>query len=326
VYRVNCFEVIDRLMTCLLLSLAMAASQLGTLEGYVFREADGAPPRRPLTVELIEQGRTKYRKTTEADGDFVFSKVREGHYTIRARFSDFVIAEDAVTVTSGAKNFAAVMLPKRRAGARTFRTVTADQLAMQSDRDLQKKLRQAAGLMAKGDLVGAVRLYEQAAAAAGAQPEVWDGLGLLYFQMGRKDEAFHAFAKAMEQDPESLLPYAHLGTIYLEERRYKELLVVAKRALAIDSKWMTAYAFLGEAQANAGDLEAAQRSAATASELTRGRAPGPYLLLAKVRWARRDCAGARSHMERYLDLKTSARELPEVLKSLEMLRACGPVP
>jgi Tetratricopeptide repeat len=220
-------------MICLLLFLAMVAPQLGTLEGYVFRETDGGPPRRPLTVELIEQGQTKYRKTTEADGGFVFSKVREAHYTIRARFSDFVIAEDAVTVRSGEKNFAAVMLPKRRAGARTFRTVTADQLAVQSDRDLQKKLRQAAELTAKGDLAGAVRLYEQAA-AAGTQPDVWNGLGLLYFQMGRKDEAFHAFAKAMEQDPEYLLPYAHLGTIYLEERRYKDLLVVAKRALAIE--------------------------------------------------------------------------------------------
>ena len=71
---------------------------------------------------------------------------------------------------------------------------------------------------------------------------------------------------------------------------------------------------------------AAQRSAEMASELTQGKAPGPYLLLAKVRWARRDCPGARRHMERYLELKTSAREIPQVVKSLEMLRACGPVP
>jgi tetratricopeptide repeat protein len=313
-------------MICLLLSLAMVAPQLGTLEGYVFRETDGGPPRRPLTVELVEQGRMKYRKTTDADGSFVFRSVREGAYVIRARFNEFVVADDAVTVTSGGKNFATVMLPKRRAGARTFRTVTADQLAVQSDRDLQKTLRQAGALVAKGDLAGAIRMYEQATAAAGAQPEVWDGLALLYFQMGRKDEAFQAFAKAMEKDPNYLLPYTHLGSIYSDERKYKELQVVAKRALAVDSKWMTAHTFLGEAQASTGDLEAAQRSAEAASELTQGKAPGPYLLLAKVRWARKDCAGALRHMERYLQLKTSAREIPQVVKSLEMLQACGPVP
>jgi tetratricopeptide (TPR) repeat protein len=276
-------------------------------------------------VELIEQGRARHRKTTEADGSFSFRNVKPGGYAIRARFNDFVMADDAVTVTNGGKNFAALMLPKRRAGARTFRTVSADQLAAQSDRDLQKRLRQAAELIAKGDFAGALQLYE-GAAAAGNQPNVWDGLGLLYSQMGRKDEAFKAFAKAIEQDPDSLLPYAHLGTIYLEEGKYKEVLVVAKRALAIDPKWMTAYAFLGEAQANCGELEAAQRSAEMASELAQGKAPGPYLLLAKVRWARRDCAGARRHMERYLELKTSAREIPQVVKSLEILRKCGPIP
>jgi tetratricopeptide (TPR) repeat protein len=313
-------------MICLLLSLAMAAPQLQTLEGYVFREADGGPPRRPLTVELLDQGRTKHRKTTSADGSFVFKKVQKGSYTIRACFSDFVIVEDAVIVTGEGKNFAAVMLPKRRAGSRTFRTVSADQLATQSDADLQKKLRQGAGLMRKGDWAGAVRLYEQAAGAPQSQPDLWDTLGLLYLRLGKKDKAFQAFAKAMEQDPEYLLPYLHLGAVYLEEQKYKELLVVAKRALAVDSKWMTAHAFLGEAQASTGNLEAAQRSAETASELTRGKAPGPHLLLANICWARRDCAGARQHLERYLELKPWERVLPDMMKSLERLNACASGP
>jgi len=311
-------------MISLLLSLAMAVSQLGPLEGYVFRETDGGPPRRPLTVELIDKDRAKYRETTKADGSFVFNKVQEGRYTIRARFNDFIIGEDAVVVTSAGRNFIAVMLPKRWARGQTFRTVTADNLAEQSNRELQEKVRNAVRLAAKGDFAGAARLYEQAAGTS-AQADLWDRLGLLYLRMEKKDEAFHAFEKAIEQDPEYLLPYRHVGTVYLEERRYKELLAVAKRALAIDSKWLTGYTFLGEAQAQTGDLEAAQRAAETASELVRGRASGPYLVLAKVCWARRDCAGARKHLGRYLELNTSARELPETQKSLEILRACGPV-
>ena len=187
------------LVMYLLLPMAVVAAQLGTMEGYVFRETDGGPPRRPLTMEMIGQGRTKHRKTTRTDGAFVFNRVREGRYTIRARFSDFIIVEDTVTVTSGGKNFSAVMLPKRRVGMQSFRTVTADQLAAQSDRELQKKLRQAFRLAAKRDFGEAARLYEQAA-AAGAQPGLWDALGLLYLQMGRKDEAIHAFEKVIEQD------------------------------------------------------------------------------------------------------------------------------
>ena len=275
-------------MISLLLVFVMLTPQFGTLEGYVFGERDGGPPLRRLTVELIDQGRAKYRETTEADGSFEFNKVQEGHYTIRVRFSEYIIVEEAVTVTSIGKNFAAVMLPKRWAGARTFRTVTADQLAVQSNRDLQEKLTKAVKLTNQGDFAGAIRLYEQAA-EAGAQADIWDGLGLLYLRVGRKYDAFHAFEKAIDRDSEYLLSYAHVGAIYLKEQQYKELLAVAQRALLIDPKWLTGHAFLGEALLRSGDLEGAQRAAETASQLARGRASAPYLLLAKVRWARRDC-------------------------------------
>jgi len=310
-------------MIPLLLSLAMMAPQLGTLEGYLFRETDGGAPRRPMTVELIDRDRAKYREQTAADGSFVFNKVQEGDYAIRARFSNYIVAESAVTVSSAGRNFTAVMLPKRWARGQTFRTVTADQLAAQSNRELQEKVRKAVRLAAKGDFAGAARLYEQAA-AIGTQAELWDRLGLVYLRLERKDDALQAFEKAFEEDPEYLLPYRHVGTVYLEERRYKDLLAIAKRALEIDSKWLTGFCLLGEAQAKTGDLEAAQRAAETASELVRGRAPEPYLLLAKIRWARRDCPGARGHLARYLALNTSARELPEMQESLEMMQTCEP--
>jgi tetratricopeptide (TPR) repeat protein len=291
------------------------------LEGYVFREADGGPPLRPLTVELLDQGRSHYRETTGANGAFQFDKVRTGNYTLRARFNDFVIVEEPVVVQGGARNFAAVMLPKRWAGARTFRTVTADRLTAQSDRKLQKKLKDASELIAKQHFDAAIQVYEQAA-VMGATADLWDGLGLLYLRVGKKEEAFEAFRKAIERDPNYLFPYAHLGSVYLEERRYKELMVVAKRAIAVDSKWQTAHALLAEAQANTAELESAQKSAETASELVQGKAPGPYLLLARIHWSRRNCDGARRCMNRYLELNPSVRELPETLQSLKLLEAC----
>ena len=302
----------------------MATPQLGVLQGYLFRETDGGPPLGPLTVELIDQARVKYRETTGANGAFVFSKVKEGQYKIRARYSDFVIVDAAVRVTIEGRNFTAVMLPKRWAGAQTFRTVSAGQLSSQSNRDLQKKMRKALKLVAKQNYTEAIKLYEEAV-STDAQPDLWDALGLLYLQMGKKDVAFQAFEKAIKLNPEYLLPYAHLANIYLEEKRYKELLMLAQTALEVDPKWLSGYTFLGEAHTRTGDLGAAQRAAETASELVQGRAPAPYLLLAKIFYARKDCAGALRHMERYLELNTSVRELPETVKSLEMLRACTPV-
>ena len=305
------------------MALLVVAAALATLEGYVFREADGGPPRRPMIVELVQGGRPRYHETTEQNGAFEFPKVREGRYAIRARFNDFVVVEDVVIVSAAGPNFAAVMTPKRRAGTGPpFRTVSVGQLAARNDRDYQKKLREAGRLTKARDFAAAIRLYEE---ALGKHPsaEVFDTLALLYLQLGRKDDAFGAFEKAISQDPKYLFPYAHLATVYLDERRYRELLEVAHRALQLDPKWATAHLYLAEAQAGLGDVAAALRSAQTASELVQGKASGPHLLLARIGWEQKDCARAREHLNRYLALHTSARALPEMQKSAEMLAACS---
>ena len=81
---------------------------------------------------------------------------------------------------------------------------------------------------------------------------------------------------------------------------------------------------VAEAQAGLRETEAAGRAAQAASELVRGKAPGPHLLLARIAWDRKDCPQARLHLNRYLALNTSARALPEIQKSLHLLKACSP--
>jgi tetratricopeptide (TPR) repeat protein len=301
--------------------LALAAAENGTLDGYVFREIDGGPPRRAVTVELIDHGRSRYHETTGRTGGFTFSKVQGGRYRIRARFNEFVITEDFVTVAAPGKNFIALMLPKRWAGLQGFGTVSAGQLAAQSNPKVQRMLRDAARAADRQDWAGAIRIYERAV-EAGAHAEVWDALGVLYRHLDRTEEALRAFEEAIRKNPKYLFSYSHLAQAYLEDRRYPELAAVARRALAVDANWLTGHVYLAEAQSALGDLAAAQQSAETASRLAQGRAAAPYLVLAKILWRRRYCAGARQAMQRYLDLSTSARPLPEVRKSVEMLQAC----
>ncbi len=306
-------------------ALLALAAELASLAGYVFREAGGEPPRRTVTVELAAEGRTRGRRQSRPDGSFLFDKVPPGVYTLRARAGDFILTEEPVTLEAGRENFHALMLPKRWAGARTFGTVSVDRLAAQADRTLQKALHRAAECAQRGDWAGAARLYEQAT-ARNAPSDVWDALGLVYLRLDRRAEALGAFEKAIEADPGFLFPYAHLAAAYLEERRYREVAAVANRALAADANWLTGYAFLAEAQAGLGQWEAALQAAEAALRIGGGRAPAPYLLLAKIYWARGDCAAARVNLERYLGLNSSARRLPETVRSLEKLSACRSAP
>ena len=300
----------------------LLAAALATLQGYVFRETDGGAPRRPMTVELLQEGRSVHRETTAPNGNFEFSKVREGLYAIRCRYNDFVVLEEAVMVSAAGPNFAALMTPKRRAGTGPpFGTVSIAQLAARNDRDHQKKLREAGRLTKARNFAAAAGLYEEALSKH-PSAEAFDTLALLYMQLGRTDEAFGTFEKAIAHDPKYLFPYMHLAAVYLEDRRYKDLLAVATQALQMDPKWVTGYVYLGQAHAGLGDLEAAARAVQTASDLVRGKAPGPHLLLARIAWERKDCGRAREHLDRYLALHTSARAAPDLQKSVEMLAGC----
>lgn len=300
----------------------LLAAVLAGLQGYVFRETDGGPPRRPMTVELVQEGRSAYRETTQPNGTFEFSKVREGGYTLRARYNDFVLLEEIVAVSAGEPNFAAVMLPKRRVGTGPpFGTVSVGQLAARNDRDYQKKLREAGRLTRAHDFAAAATLYEE---ALGRHPsaEVFDTLALLYLQLGRNEEAFQSFEKAFAQDPRYLFPYTHLATVYLSERRYRDLLDLANRVVQLDPRWVTGQLYLAEAYAGLGNLDDARRAAQAASDLVHGKASGPHLVLARIHWEQKDCRQARKHLDRYLALHTSARATPEMQKSVEMLSGC----
>lgn len=318
-------EILTKVIGLLLVSV-IAAAQKPNLDGYVFREADGAPPRRSLTMELLDGAKARYRVRTRPDGTFVFHGLREGRYKIRARFNEFVIVDDAVTVTGAGKNFAVVMLPKRRAGLQTFATVTPGRLAAESNGRLQRILREGSRLVARRDLSNAARLYERAVLEGPPQAEVEDALGVLYLYMGDRTKACLTFEKAIGHDGQYLPAYAHLAAAYLEQGKYEELGAVANRALTVDPRWLTGHVYLAEAGAGKGNLQAAQRSAETASEISRGRAPGPYLLLAKIYWAKRDCGNARRNLERYLELNTSARNVPELGKRMALMKACRAVP
>jgi tetratricopeptide (TPR) repeat protein len=306
-----------------LLLLMVAGAHAGTLRGYVFRETDGNPPRRSMAVELCEGERSRYHTATGPDGKFLFQKVQYGSYSLRVRFGEFIAAAEQVTIAGNGENFAAVMLPKRRAKAQDFRSVSADQLASQSDRRLRKEFREAARLVARQELAGAARIYEKAAAAHGTT-ELWDRLGILYQQMGRNGDSARAFEKAIALDVEYLLPYAHLGWLYMQERKYGDLLGLARRAVTIDPEWMTAHTMMAEARAGTGDTGAALTSLERASDLVQRKAAGPFLLMAQVRYVRRDCEGAQNNLDHYFELSTSAREQAATAELLELVRGCRP--
>ena len=307
-------------LAVLVMAAAPALAQVGELRGYVFWEADGSPPRRRLTIELAREGKVRYRKGTRADGSFEFSKVAEGRYTITTRLSDVVFHRKVVAVSAAGPNFAAIMLPKPRAGLAPFATVSFDQLRQWYSRQSQKRFRKADRLLAAGHLAGAASLYQEILDST-PSADVLDILAVLYLRQGRRDEARRMFEKAVARDPKFLPSYTQLASYLFGEGMYKEAAAVATRALQVDPRWATGHLLLGAAQFRLGDLEAA-RHASAASEIVQRKWPEPYMLSAKIHYWRGDCWQAREDLKRYLALHTSGGVLAELRESIQLIESC----
>ncbi len=311
------------LSALVLILAATQDGQAGSLTGYVFREANGAPPRQPVTVELhLQEGKARHRRTTRPDGSFEFSRVSEGSYTLTARSRDFVLVQDLVTVSAAGPNFAAVMLPKRRAGMAPRATVSIDQLS-QRTRQERKDLQAAARLVRSGDIAGAIARYEKVLRSS-PSAELYDAIAVLYVRAGRQQDAWEAFEQAIRRDPRFLFPYLHLAWAYLSEQKEREAAAVIERALAVDSQWATGRLILAEARAQAGDYEAAARHARAAAELVQDRSAEPHLILARASGGLGDCRRAREHLDRYLSLRTTARTQPEIRQVARAVAGCTP--
>jgi tetratricopeptide (TPR) repeat protein len=61
-----------------------------------------------------------------------------------------------------------------------------------------------------------------------------NNLGVVYSDLGRQDEAIAAFQRAIELDPDFAAPHNNLGSVYRRQGRYEEAVAAFQRAIELD--------------------------------------------------------------------------------------------
>ncbi len=64
----------------------------------------------------------------------------------------------------------------------------------------------------------------------------FNGLGNVYYQQGRHEEAIAAYRRAIELDPEFAYPHNGLGNVYYQQGRHEEAIAAFERAIELDPK------------------------------------------------------------------------------------------
>jgi len=128
----------------------------------------------------------------------------------------------------------------------------------------------AAALAAAGLAAQAAKTYEGVIAAHGARVDLLIALGTVHEEMANGDEAFRAYTRAVELEPDNANALIYAGVAARDAGRSDEGEALLERALRVMPNSAHAIFNLGLLRLDSGGLEAAARDFDTARALRRG--------------------------------------------------------
>ena len=157
--------------------------------------------------------------------------------------------------------------------------------------------------LAKHDLPGSLKNFEQAVAAYPAYYEAYYEMGVAELKLGREDEAAQAFQKSIDASGGRYAAAQFgLGLVVCEKGNAAEGEAIIRRGLEVDSISAVGHLLLGLAL-HVQDRSAEAEKSARAAVLRKPDLAAAYLLLADVHRRKREYASLREDLDTYLRLE-----------------------
>lgn len=149
--------------------------------------------------------------------------------------------------------------------------------AQQPDQ-FESLLASARQAQAAGDFQVAAGFYQQAIKLHPEIPELKANLGLMFYQVGKDEQASEAFRQALRLKPDMFVPNLFLGLEYVRSKRFSEAVPHFKQAALKKPSDVHVQLGLGQAYAGSGKTRLATTAYARASQLEPGNADAWYHL------------------------------------------------
>ena len=133
------------------------------------------------------------------------------------------------------------------------------------DADPVKLFERGQSAHARGELVKALALYEEAIKVRPEFPEAAFQQGVVLVSLGRLADAEASYRKAIELKPNWSLPYSALGALLVRTNRDSDASPILQQALQLDSRDNVALRVLADIRLRTGDSNGALKLAQTAT-------------------------------------------------------------
>lgn len=128
-------------------------------------------------------------------------------------------------------------------------------------------LREAGDADKRGDIDGAIKLYEEALAADECNAAAHNAIGALYYRKGDIDAAQRHFARSVALRPGFPRALTNLGACHNEQGRHQQAIACYEKAIMADPRFVDAYRNMGKAWGDMDEYEMAVWSYRKAYEL-----------------------------------------------------------
>jgi Flp pilus assembly protein TadD len=275
-----------------------------TITGTVV-DGDTGKAAENVTVELRnDEGLVVDRTATGSTGEFVFTNVERGSYTLAINLTGYNPSSVAVDVSFNSSRGNTLTLTQRKefnGPSARGSTVSAHELSMPENARAAYEEGKAK-LYEEKNAQTAVKRFQAAVNAAPQFYEAHFQMGVAYLNLGNRNAAEASERKAIELSGDT---YAEadfvLGSILLDQNHRNEGERVIRHGLDVDPvAWLGHYE-LGRALLNSNKVADAEKSAMQARAL-QPKAPVVYRLLANIHIREKNSAALLEDLNTYIKL------------------------
>jgi Flp pilus assembly protein TadD len=151
-------------------------------------------------------------------------------------------------------------------------------------------------------------------------PLAFNELGVQYLKLNQLENADEAFQGALKIAPDAFAVLINRGIANVMMKRYGEAVPILRKALKKNDKSAVGHYFLGQALANLGLFEQAEKELLASLELGKEEMKEAHRILAIIYTSRGDKKQAAAELEAYLKLAPDARDAEKLKDMIRQLK------
>lgn len=289
--------------------------------GTVFGPS-GRPLQQRVSIRLSTMTRGDRIFTTNENGAFAFRGLPSGSYTItidrELEYKPYTTSVDVLQTGGGGRPTPTVVTvnirleykDRNKVGIVNAELLTVPEKArIHYDKGLQESQ--------KGNRETAIEEFKRAISEHPSFTMAFNELGVQYLKLDRPEEADQAFQNALKIHPNSFPALTNRGIANVMMKRYGEAVPILRKALKQNEQSAVCHYFLGQALANLGLFDEAEKELVVSLKLGKEQMKEAHRILAIIYSSRGANKQAAQELQAYLKL---APDAPDAELIREMIR------